>query len=88
MVGWYHRFNGHELGQTPGDGEGHGSLACRSPWGHKNLDMTWQLNNNIFYTQCYVSQCNALRRAQHHFCGILAKNKFPEPDHEETSDIP
>ena len=46
MVGWHHWFNGHELGQTPGDGEGHGSLACRSPWGHKNLDMTWQLNNN------------------------------------------
>ena len=22
MVGWYHRFNGHELGQTLGDGEG------------------------------------------------------------------
>ena len=27
MVGWYHRFNGHELGQTPGYGEGQGSLA-------------------------------------------------------------
>ena len=24
MVGWHHWFNGHELGQTPGDGEGHG----------------------------------------------------------------
>ena len=22
MVGWHHRFNEHELGQTPGDGEG------------------------------------------------------------------
>ena len=21
MVGWYHLFNGHELGQTSGDGE-------------------------------------------------------------------
>ena len=21
MAGWHHRFNGHELGQTPGDGE-------------------------------------------------------------------
>ena len=27
-VGWYHRLNGHELEQTPGDGEGQGSLAC------------------------------------------------------------
>ena len=39
MAGWHHLFNGHELGQTPGDGEGQGSLACCSPWGHKELDM-------------------------------------------------
>ena len=35
-----------ELPLTPGDSEGHGSLACRSPWGRKELDMTEQLNNN------------------------------------------
>ena len=35
MVGWYHRFNGHELGQTPGDGEGQGSLVSCSLWGHR-----------------------------------------------------
>ena len=46
MVGWHHPFNGHELRQTPGDGEGQGSLACCSPCGLKELDMTWQLNNN------------------------------------------
>ena len=27
MVGWHHRCNGHELGQTSGDGEGQGGLA-------------------------------------------------------------
>jgi len=27
--------NGHELGQTPGDGEGEGGLVCYSPWGYK-----------------------------------------------------
>ena len=26
-------LNGHEFEQTPGDGEGQGSLACCSPWG-------------------------------------------------------
>ena len=31
-VGEHHRFNGHELGQTPEDGEGQGSLVCYSPW--------------------------------------------------------
>ena len=39
MVGWHHRFNGHEFEQAPGD-EGQGSLACCSPWGCKEWDMT------------------------------------------------
>ena len=46
MVGWHHQFNGHELVQTSGDSKGQGSLACCSPWGHKQSDTTWQLNNN------------------------------------------
>ena len=32
------------LKQTPGDGEGQGNLACCSPWGHKESDMTESLN--------------------------------------------
>ena len=31
---------GHDFEQTPGDNEGQGSLACCSPWGHKELDLT------------------------------------------------
>ena len=46
IVGWHHGFNGHELGQTPGDGEDQGGLACCSPWGWKKLDMTWLLNTH------------------------------------------
>ena len=46
MVGWHHRLSWHEFEQTPGDNEGQGSLACCSPWGRKELDMTQQLNNN------------------------------------------
>ena len=46
MVGWHHRLNGHEFGQTPGDGEGQGSLEYCGPWGHKELDTTEPLNNN------------------------------------------
>ena len=46
MAGWYHQLNGHEFEQTPGDGEGQGCLVCCSPWGCKESDMTWQLNNN------------------------------------------
>ena len=46
MVEWHHRLNGHEFEQTPGDGEGQGSLVCCSLWGCKESDMTEQLNNN------------------------------------------
>ena len=40
MVGCHQRLNGHELAQTPGDGEEQGSLVCYSPWGCKESDMT------------------------------------------------
>ena len=46
MVGWRHRLSGHEFEQALGVGDGQGSLACCSPWGHKELDMTERLNNN------------------------------------------
>ena len=47
MVGWHHQLNGHEFEQTLGVGDGQGSLACRSPWGCKELDTTEQLNWDI-----------------------------------------
>ena len=40
MVGWYHWLNGPQVEQTQGGSEGQESLACCSPWGHKELDMT------------------------------------------------
>ena len=40
MAGWHHGFSGHELGQTPGNGEGQGGLVCCSLWGLKESDMT------------------------------------------------
>ena len=46
VVGWHHQFNGHEFMQAPGDSEGQGSLACCSPWDHKESDSTEWLNNN------------------------------------------
>ena len=44
MVGWHHRLNGHEFEKTPGIGDGQGGLACCSPRGQKDLDMTERLN--------------------------------------------
>ena len=40
MIGWYQQLNGHGSEQTLGDGEGQGSLACCSPWSHKESDTT------------------------------------------------
>ena len=40
MVRQHHRLNGHEFAQTPGDSEEQRSLACCSPWGHKESDTT------------------------------------------------
>ena len=40
ISGWHHRCNGHELGQTPGDGEGQGSL-CPAVHRVTESDTTW-----------------------------------------------
>ena len=40
IVGWDHDLNGHEFEQTLGGSEGQGSLACCSPWGHKESATT------------------------------------------------
>ena len=39
MVGWHCQLDGHEFKQALGNGEGQGSLACCSPWDHKESDM-------------------------------------------------
>ena len=44
MVRWHHWLIGHEFEQPSGDSEGQGSLACCSPWGCKESDMTERLN--------------------------------------------
>ena len=44
MVGWHHWLSGHEFEQAPGVGDGLRSLVCCSPGGHKESDMTDQLN--------------------------------------------
>ena len=51
MVGWHHWFDGGEFEQIQGNSEGQGNLACCSPWGHKELDMTQQLNNTGLWRQ-------------------------------------
>ena len=35
MVGWHYQLSGHEFEKAPDVGDGQGSLACCSPWGHR-----------------------------------------------------
>ena len=54
-TGWHHWLDKHEFEQAPGVGEGQGSLACCSPWGCKESDMTQWLNwteLNIPHSKC------------------------------------
>ena len=44
MVGWHNQLNGHDFEQALGVGDGQGSQACYSAWGHKQMDTTEQLN--------------------------------------------
>ena len=46
LVGWHHRLNGHEFKQIPRDSGGQRRLACCSPLGRRELDMTKHLNSN------------------------------------------
>ena len=44
MVGCHYWLNGHEFEQALRVGDDQGSLACCSPWGHKESDTTDRLN--------------------------------------------
>ena len=51
MVRQHHRFNGREFEQTPGDGEGQGSLAGCSLW----VAESWtQLSSNSNLSSIYL----------------------------------
>ena len=60
MVGWHHRLNGYEFEETLGDSEEQGSLACHSPWGLKESDITEPLNNNKTYQVLTIMAYTAL----------------------------
>ena len=44
MVGWHHQLNELEFEQALEVDDRQGSLVCRNPWSHKELDTTEQLN--------------------------------------------
>ena len=57
MIGWHHRFDGHEFEQALGVGDGQGSLVCCSPWGSKESDTTERLSLSFqlsYYLQIFT----------------------------------
>ena len=44
IVGWHHWLDGHEFEQALGVSDEQESLVCYNPRGHKESDMTEQLN--------------------------------------------
>ena len=44
MGEWHHRLDEHEFEWTPGVGDRQEGLVCCNSWGHKDSDMTEQLN--------------------------------------------
>ena len=52
MVRQHHGLSGHESKQTPGDSEGHVSLACCSPWDRR-------VRHDLVTEQLYVTLIGA-----------------------------
>ena len=64
MVEWHLWLDGHEFEQSPGVGNGQGSLMCYSPWGHKKSDTTEWLAHLVpptpFCENTFISSLNGL----------------------------
>ena len=54
LAGWHHQCNGHELGQTSGDGKGQGCLLCCSPWVTEQQQRV--TNTTSYYNAFLVAQ--------------------------------
>ena len=55
MLGWYQWLDGHEFEKAPGIGDGQGSLACCSPWGHKELNrLNWTDKQPKIFPKWYL----------------------------------
>ena len=60
----HHRLNGCEFEQAPEDVEGQGSLACCSPWGHKESDTIERLSNNPPFYSAINPSCFNISKHQ------------------------
>ena len=58
MAGWHHWCNGHELGQTSGDGEGQGGLVSAS-MGSQRIGCDWatEQQQQFYFTWIVINIC-------------------------------
>ena len=76
MVGWHNQLDGHEFELTPGVGDGQRSLACCSPRGYKESDMTEQLNRLKLLSRRWNHKrtgCQKLKLAWARYCPKQSK---------------
>ena len=64
MVSWHHQLDGHEFEQAPGIGDGQAGLVCCSPSGHKESNMTQQLNQYALFYQWMEKKLNHQKMLQ------------------------
>ena len=66
MVGWHHWLDGHEFEQALGIGDGQGSLACCSPWGHQEAKHDWAAELNwLTILHDEIKKCTRVLAALH-----------------------
>ena len=71
MVGWLHRFNGHEFEQALEEGEGQGSLVCCCSIVRKEMDTTERLNNNNILRPSLLQESKVSPKKRKHFTTSL-----------------
>ena len=63
MVGWHHRFNGHESEQAPRVGDGQGGLMGCSPWGRRvGHGWTTEQQTALKYSGLYLRSLTGIQR--------------------------
>ena len=79
MAGWHYGLNGHECEEAPEVGDGQGSLACCSPWGHKE---STQLSDWTDWVTLLCSLIPSLQVITEHQTGLpLLHSNFPAASH-------
>ena len=92
MVGRHHQLDGRESEQAPGVDGGRGGLACCSPWGGKESDMTeWlteqkqQIYKIIYNDICNIIGINTYINIIHISCGKVHISSQKSPVNLQTS---